>query len=629
MSEFDGNWSLRRILATWIHTHVYCLLNNDIDMHEHSVNLAIPQPGEDMYKFYAFVMKIEEILGDEEFRDLKNPLQMEHLKFEIPSSEQNNPIAWKHLRVLCRLIYIFNRIHAHHLDKLYNVMSAHTPGLVGLIHRLQNENPRLKSLVIAANGTSLEDTVKVHRSLDVLVHKFDTNNDERVNQLFNLHKHRSFVYVCSVIDEAGMLFEPICQFLPDDQKSSLDIMNLIMEKIPEHILRETLWKNMNVPPSREIDHFDVEFSNQCQQEIGAIAWEFICRVLAVGHAKSTIPMNILDKERITKFVLPVSLLPANVKDTMIDASRDSLINIHSIMGICALLIMSSNTLANCQCSSKTIDFVMNILAKCDAAKRKAKSSINAKVLAFAAHEMTKFPIVRPNERYHYRNLFSSYRQDYIFGRAENIPFEKGNLNEISFVHGARLGGLEIDHSTMLFLLASIKRSGIVMTDSLYDELRSSINSVYPMSDTNLNEKEDETFSRLRNNANHSVKDRISTYKEFTIFCLSYVLRMAYFTNVDVRASHLIPIVLLLDTNTGAKHLPITSACLQTFLSNLPVESASSANLTSSELENMRVGIRAVFKYLLLVLNVLVMEDTGAQFTLVDFIEHTNAVSLHQ
>nr|AKD28077.1 IVSP3-1-like protein [Glypta fumiferanae] len=629
MTEFDVDWSLRRVLGTWIHAYVSSKISRVVDLYDHHVDLSIPEAGEDMYKFYTFVVKIEDILSDENYIKYTDMMPLvDSLIFEIPMSEQAALISWKYLRILCRLIYLFNRMKLN-METFQQVLVKHTPEIIRSIETLQIENPRLRSLhAVLGKSSPLAKTTKVRESLIALVH--NSANDNGMNDLFNLSQRHSFVFVSSVIDNAKEIFQPICHFLTIKDSPSLNIIDLMREKIPEAILRQTLWKNIEASPMKEVHFSDVEWSRKREQETGAIAWEFIVRILANEYSDLTVPSSIMDvlNEGNSENLNRLSLLPMR-KKLKTSSGNDKPVPVHSIKAVCALLLMSSRTLINCSCSSKTSAFVDKILASHGVSEQTKKSIVKARLIAFAAHEMTKFPIVRPYERYNFRNIFSSYSISSIFDRASNQPFKPATLNEISLVHAVSLGGLEIDSSSMIYLLMSVKRGNANINDSLYRELHDAINSTYEISDVSYDHNDDKVFDDLRGNLNAHVTERKSNYTESLIFCLAFVFRMAYFTNIDVKAVHFIPFIRLLDIIIVKEKSPVTKVCFELFLDNFKLPGSSVKNMTSLHLDNVHVDVRGIFKYLLLILNVQLVESTSPPLTLVDFIEHTKKITLYK
>nr|AKD28049.1 IVSP3-like protein [Glypta fumiferanae] len=627
MAEFDGNWTLRRILATWLHTHVAACLDDDLDMDNNRANLAIPKPGKHMYEFYTFLVKTNEIITDELYRGRYNGFQSENITFHIPADERGKTVSWKHLRTLCRLINMFNRMQLDNAT-FQAVLNKHTLEVERSLDVLQSTNSALMSLLSITNaGVSLNETAKIHMALDRLVHKPFGNSDERMNELFKLNKNQSFVFVRGVIDAAEEIFESICQYLLEKENTISDIINLMKARIPERVLRQTIWKNINVTPTREVHASDADFLHQRLQKIGSLAWEFNCRFLSQVNSNLSLSSAILKKIHIPEFNErrnALSVEEHNVEREMTDSGLDNVLHAHSIYSMSILLIFSSRTLVHCPCSSKTMEFVRNVFATCDDKKLREQSTANAKVFLFAAHEMSKFPFARPTERHNFRNMFTSYSQSYIFGRSMDAAFVPDHVNELSYVYALRDAGLEVDYANMLYLLLNTKKEKFI-PDSLYAALFAAVNVSYRMNDdSNLHDSE--LLKRLENDISDGIKYRMSVYQPLTTFCIVYALRMAYFTQADVKAGHMIPIISLLDINTETEEYSITAASLRTFLNNLPIRPALSANLTAQPLESMKgVEIRALFKYFTLLTNIFLMEQTRAEYTIVDFIRSTSGV----
>ncbi|MBT0666747.1 IVSP3-like protein [Lissonota sp. PSUC_FEM 10030012] len=578
-----------------------------------------------MYKFYTFLVKTEEIVTDELYRGRFNGFRSENINFDVPESDQ--PISWEHLRTLCRLINMFNRMQLENVV-FQSVLNKHAPDVIGTLDTLQKTNPALKSLSFVVDSSiPLDQTAKIHVALDALVHKPHGNSDERMKQLFKLNKNHSFVFVRGVMDAAEEIFESIYQYLPESEKIVSSVIDLMAERIPERVLHQTLWKNINVAPIREIHASDAEWLQQRLQKIGSLAWEFNCRFLSQEYSNLTLTPEVLKKVNIPEFN-EQGKLRGELDDgrMVISNDPDKTSYAHSIYNMSNLLISSSKTLVHCPCSSKTIEFVRNIFTTCDSKTLRAHSTVNARVFVFAAHEMSKYPFARPTERYNFRNMFTSYSQSCIFGRPLNAAFVPEHVNELSYVFTLRDAGLEVNHASMLYLLLSTKNEKSI-PDSVYTALLTAINVSYGATDDPI-DFDPKRLKKLANSVSDSVKYRVSVYEAIATFCIVYTLRMAYFTEADVHARHLIPIIRLLDINTENKKYPITAACLQTFLNNLPIRPAWSGNLTTQPLENIKgVEIRAIFKYFTILTNVFLMEKTQAQHTMVDFIQLTPGASM--
>nr|ADI40465.1 unknown [Hyposoter didymator] len=627
--------SLRQILASWVYAHVSNCLDNDADIEQNRVDLAVPPPGGEMHKFYTFLLKIEDILRDKSFGGRYDQWISDDLHFIVPPEDLDKPITWKYLKRLCRLLHFFNNMKNE--PPLLSVLAKHVPGVVKNLDTLEKSEPTFASLlfVVQMKG-KLRDTASVSNALDQLMHRILGTDDDRVNGIFDLTKKQSYVFVNGVLDLARQLFEPILQYLPAEDKESLTILDLVKERLPESLLQQTLWKNLETSAVNEVGSSDVRRLRSSKQEQGPLCWEFISALLSEKYCDDVLHDEVFEKNDLRGFHRFLDGASAHENETL-QGQESAVEKKHifklSMYSISALLLLSSKTLVHCQCATKTVQFVSLIFATFDEAKLKMQSLANCKVLVFASHEVSKFPMALPSDRFNFRNMFITYRQADIFERPPGTIFKYEYLNELNFIRMLEIAGLQPTQETLIHLLLELKNDPtVVLSDFLYLQLLHTITYSFGSPPFTSDLDNSEIRERYRSLSSTNALLRLygaGVYNATTIFCLSFVQKMAYFSHRAVlRAINLIPIIQFIDFNTRNNLYPITSAMLQMYLRHLPGRHNNSTALTSASVDSQHMATITMFKYLSLVVNVMILEHTKGKYTMVDFIEQSGQITLY-
>lgn len=626
--------ALRKILASWVYAHVSNSLDSDVDIEQNRVDLAVPPPGDDMYRFYTFLLKIEDVLRDKSFGGRYDQFITDQIRFIIPPEDLDKPITWKYLKSFCRMLHFFNNMKN---DKsLSSVLAKYVPDVVKNLHTLEKKEPTFTSLLyVVRMKENLHATKSVFIALDDLMHRLLGTDDGRVSGLFDLSKGQSYVFVNGVLDLARKLFEPILQYLPAEDKQSLTVIELVSERLPESVLQRSLWKNLETSPVNEVGFSDVRRLRSSKQEQGSLCWEFISTLISQRYCDDFLNDEVFEND-MREFQRFVDSTSANGNEIPQDkenpVGKQQIFKL-SMYSISALLLLSSKTLVHCQCATKTVEFISLIFKTFHKTKLKERSLANCKLLVFAAHEIAKFPMVLPSDRFNFRNMFISYRQADIFERPLGNIFNYEYLNELDFVRILEIAGLRPTQETLIHLLLELKDDpNIVLPDCRYLELLNTITDSFGSPPFTENLDNSETRKTYCSMSSQSALLRLygsGVYSAITIFCLSFVHKMAYFSQrVVLSAKHLIPIIRFIDFNTQDNAYPITSAMLVMYMRHLPGRPNSSAELTPASIDGQRIPIITMFKYLSLVVNLLILEHTEGKHTMVDFIEQSGSITLY-
>lgn len=632
--------SLRKILASWIYAHVSSRLNSDRDIEKNKLDLAVPRPGCEMFGFYTFLLRPELIMRDEVYQGEFEHLIDDDLHFRIPTQDLNKPITWKYLKSLCRLLHIFNRMKTD-MGKFGKALEKHKSPVVNNLDNLETKELPYKSLLSALQlSGELKNTPVVFEALDQLLHRLLATDDYRLNSLFKLDKRQSYVYVNSVLESARQLFEPIVQYLPANERKHSTIIELINERIPELLLQQTLWKNLGTSPLHEISVTNVERLQTTDQQQGSLCWEFITGLISMKYYTDILDREVFDGKELKELQAVLNARPDSNVKSKYNKENEKLKNFVvkrvfklSMYSIGALLLLSSKTLLQCSCAAKTQKFISLVFSLCDEMKLQAKSLVNIKLLVFAAHELSKFPIANPHDRFKFRNLFITYRQKDIFGRCTRDMFQYKYINELNFVRQIEAAGLEPTYEILLHLLVTLKNDrSVSFPDALYFQLLKAICWSFGSAPIKLHYNKFEEIEKYRALSSKSPLLRLygnGSHDAFTIFCFAYVQKMAYFNEQPMDSvNYLLPLKELLDWNTKTNVYPITSAFLNMYTQHLPHDVMESLIDGSAGTKNQKFQAQTLFKYLSLVVNVMMMEQTKGQFTIVDFIEQSGEITLY-
>nr|ADI40478.1 unknown [Hyposoter didymator] len=520
-------------------------------------------------------------------------------------------------------------------------LQKHLPLVVRELDTLEKKEPPYKSLLSALRlSGNLRNTVTVFNALDQLLHRLLGTDDSRLSSLFKLDKRQSYVYVNGVLDSARQLFEPIVQYLPAEERKHSTIIELVNERIPDSLLQETLWKNLGTTPLYEVSAADVERLQTTDQQQGSLCWEFITGLISMKYYTDILNKEVFNGKELKKLQSVLNARPDPGVKCKYNEEKENRTNFVvkrvfklSMYSIAALLLLSSKTMLQCPCAAKTRNFISLVFSLCDEIKLQAKSLENCKLLVFAAHEISKFPMVEPADRFKFRNLFITYRQEDIFGRPTGHMFKYKYLNELNFLRQIETAGLEPTYELLLHLLLTLKNDrSVSFSDLLYFQILNAICSSFGFAPITLEWKKPEEIEKYRTLSSKSSLLRLygkGSYDAFTIFCLAYVQKMAYFNDQPMDSiKHLLPLIHLMYFNTKNNVYPITCAFLEMYMQHLPCDHMKSLIDGSSCLESKQFGTQLLFKYLSLVVNVMMMEQTKGQYTMVDFIEQSGEITLY-